>query len=130
MIKKIILIATFMSSILLAEMNWIPDLEDAYDVAEKENKIVMVMLSQEGCPGCEYMTDVVLKDDDVAKIFNRNFIAVYLDIHEDQVPLELKHFGTPTFYFLKADETILDVTRGTKNELDFLDKLENVKTLK
>ena len=126
--KKLLIIA-FLATSLLAQMNWIDDLEDAYDNAEANNKIIMVMLSQKGCPPCKYMKTIVFKNDNVIKEFNKSFLAVELDIHEDSVPLELVNFGTPTFYFLNADEEILDRFVGYKNEKDLLDELQKVKNL-
>ncbi len=117
---------TFLASSLFAQMNWIGDLEDAYDNVETNKKIIMVMLSQKGCPPCKYMKSIVFKDDKVIKEFNKSFLAVELDIHEDAVPLELENFGTPTFYFLNADEEILGRFVGYKNEKDFLDELDTV----
>ena len=128
--KKILIIMAFFATSLFAQMNWIGDLEDAYDNAEANHKIILVMLSQKGCPPCKYMKTIVFKDDKVIKEFNKNFIAVELDIHEDPVPLELPNFGTPTFYFLNADEEILDKFVGYKNQKDFLAKLEKVRNLK
>ena len=125
--KKILIIMLFLATSLFAQMNWIGDLEDAYDKAEANHKIILVMLSQKGCPPCKYMKTIVFKDDKVIKEFNKNFIAVELDIHEDSVPLELVNFGTPTFYFLNADEEILDRFVGYKNQKDFLAVLQEVK---
>ena len=125
--KKILLIMAFFATSLFAQMNWIGDLEDAYDNAESNHKIILVMLSQKGCPPCKYMKTIVFKDDKVIKEFNKSFIAVELDIHEDPVPLELPNFGTPTFYFLNADEEILGKFVGYKNQKDFLAKLQEVK---
>ncbi len=125
--KRMLLVVVFLTTTLFSSMNWVGELEDAYDKAEKENKIIMVMLSQKGCPACKYMKESVLRNESVIKVFNKNFIAVHLDIHEDYVPLALEHVVTPTFYFLNADEKILGVIHGSKNEKDLLDELEKVK---
>ena len=127
--KKILFILLFLINVYGAELNWINDLDDAYDVAEKENKIVFVILSQKGCPACKYMKNVVLKNADVIKEFNKDFIGVHLDIHHDSVPLELEHFVTPTLYFLNADEEILYRINGYKNDKEFLEALDTVKML-
>jgi len=95
-----------LASSLFADLNWLKDLDDAYDKAENEKKIVMVVLSQRGCPACIYMENVVFKNKDVIEFFNKYFIGVNLDIHHDSVPLELEHFVTPTIYFLTSDEKI------------------------
>ena len=127
--KKIILILLFVGTSLIAELNWIDDLDDAYDVAQEEHKIVFVILSQKGCPACNYMKDTVLKNKDVIKEFNKDFVAVHLDIHHDAVPLELEHFVTPTLYFLNADEEILFRINGYKNDKEFLEELDTVKMI-
>jgi len=128
--KKVVVSILLLASSLLADLNWMKDLDDAYDKAEVENKIVMVILVQQGCPACKYMEDIVLKDKDVIQIFNKNFIGVLLDIHHDSVPLELEHFVTPTIYFLTSEEEILYKIDGYKNEKEFIDELDTVLMLK
>jgi thioredoxin-related protein len=128
--KKILLILLLLVNVYGAKINWMNDIDDAYDVAEKEHKIVFVILSQVGCPACNYMKDVVLKNKDVIKEFNKGFIGVHLDIHHDSVPLELEHFVTPTLYFLSADEKILHRINGYKNDTEFIDELDTVQMLK
>ena len=125
--KKILLIMLFVATTLLASMNTVVELEDAYETAEKENKIVMVVLSQKGCPACKYMKDVVFKNKDVVKQFNKDFVAVHLDIHNDYVPLELEHVVTPTIYFLTNDEKIIGAIYGYKNDKDFMQILKKTK---
>ena len=124
--KKTVLIMLFIATTLLASMNSVVELEDAYDKAEQNNKIVMVVLSQKGCPACKYMKNVVFKNKDVVKQFNKNFIAVHLDIHKDYVPLELTHVVTPTIYFLNSDEKILGAVYGYKNDKDFMQILKKI----
>jgi len=128
--KNIILIMLFVTSSLFAQINWVKDLYDAYDIAEKEHKIVFVILSQKGCPACNYMKDVVLKNKTVIEKFNKGFVGVHLDIHEDPVPLELEHFVTPTLYFLNSDEEILYRINGYKNAKEFIDELKKVNLMK
>jgi len=129
MIKKILLTLLFIVNAHATQLNWISDLDDVYDIADKEHKIVFVILSQKGCPACKYMKNTVLKNKDVIKEFNKNFIGVHLDIHHDSVPLELEHFVTPTLFFLNADEEILYRINGYKNEKEFLDELDTVKMI-
>jgi len=124
--KKIFLTLMFIATSLFAEVHWFNNLEDAYDVAEKEHKILFVILSQEGCPACIYMKNVVLKDTNVMKNLNKNYISVHLDIHHDDIPLELEHFVTPTLYYLNSDEEILYRKNGYENVKELLDDLDSV----
>ena len=128
--NKILVMLLLLVNVYGAQLNWMSDLDDAYDVAEKEHKIVFVILSQKGCPACNYMKDVVLKNKDVIKEFNKDFIGVHLDIHHDSVPLELEHFVTPTLYFLSTDEEILHRINGYKNDKEFLEALDTAKMLR
>jgi len=127
--KKIIILMTLLVTIVSADIKWI-DMFDAYDVAKKENKTLMVMLSQKGCPGCEYMTDIVFEDKAVMSEFNKNFLGVHLDVHEDFIPDKFKYFATPTFYFVNANEKILKTFVGAKKSKAFIKVLKELETKK
>lgn len=128
--KKIFLIIAFLFTSAFSDINWAEDIEDAYEIAAKENKKVMVMLSRKGCPACEYMKGVVFEDKIFMSSFNKNFIAVHIDIHEDFVPEGLEYFATPTFYFLDADEKKLYRIDGAHNSKEFAEETEEVNLLK
>ena len=123
--KKIFLLLVLLSSMVFAELKWV-DYDDALELAEKENKIVMVMLSRVGCMGCEYMEDIVFKDKNILKQLDKDFIAVHVDIQEDFVPDGLTYIGTPTFHFVNKDEKQLDRIDGGVNAKDFANKLKVV----
>ena len=123
--KKLLLLSFFITS-LFAKLEW-GDIFDAFDEAKEQNKKVMIMLSQRGCSGCEYMKSVVLEDKNVQKVLKKEYIAVHIDIHEDSVPENLKYFATPTFYFLDKNETILKRLNGGQNAKDFLETLQKIK---
>ena len=129
--KNILLTGLFLVVSAFGDIQWAEDIEDAYEVAAKENKKVMVMLSRKGCPACEYMEGIVFKDKKFVKFFNKDFIAVHIDIHEGFVPEGLEYFATPTFYFLNADEKVLYRINGAHNSKEFTEELaEEVKSLK
>lgn len=127
--KKIFLVLLMMLTSLFAEVKY-TEMFDAYDIAEKENKLVLVMLSQKGCPGCQYMENVVFANKDISEYLAKEYITVHLDVHEDAVPMELEHFATPTFYFLDAEENILKRLDGGENAKDFLITLKAVRNKK
>ncbi len=124
--KKIVLVLLVLVSSVFAEINWV-GYDAAFEQAKKDNKVVMVMLSKEGCPACEYMIDIVFEDDNVIEEFNKDFIGVHLDIHEDYVPEDLTYIGTPTFYFLNKYGRKLDRIDGGANVRDFTAKMREVK---
>ena len=128
--KKIVLIILFLVSSVFADINWVEDIDDAYEIAAKENKKVMVMLSKEGCSACDYMKGIVFKDKNFSNRFNRGLVAVHIDIYKDFMPDGLEFFATPTFYFLDANEKIIHRINGAHNSKDFSEELELFNLLK
>jgi thioredoxin-related protein len=123
--KKILLIVSLLISSVFADVAWV-DYDDAIEFAEKENKLVMVMLSREGCSGCEYMKDIVFENDDISKILKENFISVHVDIQQDFIPSGLTYIGTPTFYFLDKNEKKLERIDGGRNAKSFMEILQKL----
>jgi len=124
--KKILLILSLLFSSLFADLDW-ESYDDALRLAEKENKLVMVMLSREGCPACEYMIDVVFEQENVTKEVYEKFIPVQLDIHKDFIPSGLTYIGTPTFHFINSHEAKVERIDGGVNAKEFLDIINSIK---
>jgi len=124
--KKILLGLLLLVTSVLADVEY-RDLFDAYDDAKAQHKTVMLMISQEGCPGCEYMESVVFNNTDVAKALKDNFIVIHIDKHKDSVPNGLEYFATPTFFFLDENEKVLKRLTGGENAKDFVATLEAMK---
>ncbi len=124
-VKKIVVIISMLATSLFAEIQWM-QYDEAFLKAKKENKIVMVMLSKEGCPACEYMKDIVFENDDVLDAFNKDFVGVHLDINDDYVPDRLAYIGTPTFHFLNKHESKIDRIDGGVNSRDFTLKMREL----
>ena len=99
---KIFLLLSVMAGCAMAELKWASSYDAALSQAAKEKKKVMVMLSREECPACEYMNDIVFEEKAVENEIQKNFVPVHLDIHKDFIPDGLGYIGTPTFHFLNA----------------------------
>ncbi len=125
--KKILALLTLTTSLLMAELNWVNSYDAALETAKKEGKMVMVMLSSEGCPACEYMKDIVFDDDNVIEELHMAFVPVHIDIHAQMVPSGLGYIGTPTFHFLTAEGKKIDRIDGGANVVDFTTKMREVK---
>ncbi len=117
----------FMAVGLMAEPDWSHSYEEVKLQASKENKQIMVMLSKEGCDACWYMEHIVFDDANVKQLVMDNFIPVYLDVENDEVPSEFHYIGTPTFYFMRpTGEKIVPRINGASNVKDFTDKLTSI----
>jgi len=122
---KIITILFLLLTSLVAKVEY-THIFDAYENAKKNDKLVLVMLSQKGCPGCKHMKDIVFEEKSVNSYMQKHFEIVHVDVYEEGAPDGLDFFGTPTFYILDADENILKRVNGGQNPQDFLKTLKSV----
>jgi len=124
---KIILALSILATCAFAELKWASSYDAALAQAAKEKKKVMVMLSREECPACEYMEEIVFEEKAVANEIHSNFIPVHLDIHKDFIPEGLGYIGTPTFHFLDAKGKKIGRHDGGANIPSFLGILGKMK---
>jgi thioredoxin-related protein len=105
MLKKLLLIGVLATGLFAASINWAPNYKEAVELAKKENKPIMLMLSQPGCPACIQMKDVIFKGDELlANEINTKFIPVEVNILKDDWNKKFRAFATPTFYFIDKNE--------------------------
>jgi thioredoxin-related protein len=126
--KYIFIFVIAFSSLLLAEPQWSDSHKEAMAQAQKEDKLVLVMLSQKGCDACWYMENVVFDDDDLVDEISKKFVWSYVDVQNDRVPSGLRYLGTPTFHFLDKEGKKLHRLDGYANIPDF--RKEVAKALK
>ncbi|GEM_PF-255096 len=124
--KRLLVGMILAAGTLCAELDWI-GYDEALTRAEDDGKIVMVMLSQEGCDACWYMDEVVFEDENVAAEIEMDFIPVHFDIKKDTIPKQFTYIGTPTFYFLTAQGDKIERLNGAANVKDFTDYIRDVK---
>ena len=127
--KKLLLTLILLTNTLMADLVWL-DYDIAVEQAQKSDKIVMVMLSQKGCPACKYMREIVFKDKNIEAKLSSDFLVVYTDIYTGFVEEGMSYAGTPTFYFLDKNEKTLDRFSGGVNVRDFSKKLIEVQVKK
>jgi len=104
--------------------------EKALQLAQKENKILMIKLTAEHCQYCKKMDREVFTKKEVISTLNKNFIAIEIDVDKDSIPLNIKRTMTPTFIFVNKNQKIISKIPGSWNKKDFLDILKSVKNKK
>ena len=114
------------ASTLYAELDWV-DYDKALEQAQNDGKIIMVMLSQEGCDACWYMEEVVFEDDNIVSELEMDFIPVHFDVKTDSFPKKLTYIGTPTFYFLNEKGEKIERLNGAANVKDFTGYMRDIK---
>lgn len=64
------------------EINW-QNWNDAYQIAQNENKTMLVFVQADWCHWCKRMNDKTFNKTEVSEIVNENFIAVKFDIEKE-----------------------------------------------
>lgn len=73
-------------------VNWWPWCDEAFEVAEKENKLVIVSIGYSSCHWCHVMAHECFEDRFIANLMNDNYICIKVDREErpdiDQLYME------------------------------------------
>lgn len=84
------------------ESSYFRDYNLALKVAQKEDKIIMLVLVADFCPWCKKFERKTLKNESISKLVKQNFIPVIVDNYRDTgfFPKELYTSKLPTIYFI------------------------------
>jgi uncharacterized protein YyaL (SSP411 family) len=63
-------------------VNWLPWSEEAFDLAKKENKLVLISIGYSACHWCHVMEHESFEDEEVATWMNRHFVCIKVDREE------------------------------------------------
>ena len=125
--KYLLLALAFGVSLLAHGLQFEHKFDVALQKAEHQNKEVMMMYSAEWCPECNYMKDVVFKDQKVADYIQKHFIVLTLDIQKDKLPKGFEYIGIPTFFFLDKNAKEKHRIIGGDKASKFLAELKALK---
>ena len=125
--KKILFILLLCSSISHAvELYHAKTFKQAQEEAIKKNKNILLFLTSRGCYYCAQMKKRTLKEEEVIRKINSDFIFVELDEHRKQYPSDIKVSGVPAMIFLdtKAKQVIKPVLGywGHKNFMGHINR--------
>ena len=101
-----------------------------YKSALKEQKVtgkpIMLDVVREGCHYCSNMEKNVFDDPEMSKWIEKRFIPVKIDQAKEKVPLGIKVYFNPSFFFIKNGKVVKKVP-GSWNIQDFKDLTEKIK---
>jgi len=104
--------------------------EHNFDVAkakaQKEDKILYVLITSETCRWCRKLEETTLKDDSITNTLTQHFISIDVIRDKDQYPPCLKAPMVPTSYFLTPDGRILYSVPGYWSSEDYASILGDV----
>ncbi|KYJ85559.1 hypothetical protein AS592_04115 [Sulfurovum riftiae] len=125
--KKVVMAyALLMATVLFAEIAWQPDLESAFDKAQKEQKVVMVMVEGEHCRWCKKMKYRTLGDESVEKRLVPYVTVKVMEENKKAVEALPKIDGVPTIFFMTADKELLESLVGYYKVDDFISFIDSV----
>ncbi len=128
-----VLFLLFANTILSAsETLFLNNYQEGLKKAQEEDKILMLMISQDGCPMCIYMKNNTLKDKNVTTYMKKYFISVEVNLGDKTYPKKFDTFVTPTFFFIepKTKEKLDEPLRGGAKAPVFLELLQQYVDLK
>jgi thiol:disulfide interchange protein len=125
--KSLLLFIAFTLVLFASELQYEHNFNKAVEKANKQNKEVMMMYSAVWCPECNYMKDIVFKDEKVLDYIQKHYVVLALDIQKDTLPKGFKYIGIPTFFFLNKDAKEKNQIIGGSKVNIFLQKLKALK---
>jgi thioredoxin-related protein len=108
----------------------VKDINKAFDLAKKENKLVMVEAMSETCHFCKKMYKEVLSKENIQEMISKNYIFLEIDVDKEKLPPILeKNYKkiTPSFFVLDKNKNLLNSYPGSWNEEDFKEILKENK---
>jgi len=116
----------FSTTLFAGEIVWQKDITAAFEKAQKENKVVMVMVGGEHCKWCEKMKHRTLSDDSVSERLEPYIMVKVMREDAEAVKYLPAINGVPTIFFLKADKKVLETVVGYYNIVDFAGFIDSV----
>lgn len=116
----------FSTTLFAGEIVWQKDITAAFEKAQKENKVVMVMVGGEHCKWCEKMKLRTLSDDSVLERLEPYIMVKVMKEDVEDVKDLPAIKGVPTIFFLKADKKVLETVVGYYNIVEFAGFIDSV----
>lgn len=108
------------------KMKYVYSLEEALNLAKKENKLVFFNCFADWATPCHSMNQLVFSDKDFADYMNNNFINLILDLsHRENIPIKEKYKVRffAHYLVLDADGQVVHRIAGGAPLPDFKDKI-------
>jgi uncharacterized protein YyaL (SSP411 family) len=93
-------------------VDWYPWGDEAFEVARRENKPVLLSIGYSACHWCHVMAHESFENEEIAKLMNENFVNIKVDreerpdldqIYMNAVQMMTHHGGWPMTVFLTPD---------------------------
>ncbi len=124
--RYIITILLMLSTLQADDITWNSSFAEAKAKAQKEDKIIYVVITSETCRWCRKLEATTLEDKVVIKNLNKKYAAVALTRGKDKYPPCLKAPMVPMTYFLAPDGRVIYSVPGYWQREDYLSMMGDV----
>jgi thioredoxin-related protein len=125
--KSIMLLLLLSGMLFCGETVWQKSLSDAFSVAEKEHKVVMVMVEGTHCRWCKKMRSQTLSSEKAIQALSA-FVNVRVNESDPSAMKVLPPLkGVPTIFFLYPDKRVIEHVEGYYSVEDFLSFIKDVR---
>jgi thioredoxin-related protein len=101
--------------------------EEARKLQKESGKIIMIDVVRTNCHYCSDMQKNVFDNKEISAWIEERFIPVKVNLDKQQLPLGLKVYFTPTFFFVNKEQKIVKKIPGSWSIEDFKDLTKNIK---
>jgi len=110
--KYIIILMLLSLSLLGDNLNWSNNYAQGLLDAEKENKIIYILITSQSCKWCRKFESTTLQNELIKKRLYSEFITIHLSRDEDIIPSIFKTAPIPRHYFVSKEGKIIYSSLG------------------
>ena len=94
--------------------------------SEDRGNLILLKVVRDDCHYCSDMEMNVFNEPSVHEYVKSNFVPVKINITHETMPLGLKAFMTPSFYFINSERKVIKRILGAYTRDDFSDMMQNI----
>lgn len=110
-------------------VNWVYSYDEALNLAQSDNRPVMIDFYADWCPPCKQMDATTYADDEVGAFLNENFVSLKVNVDRSNLHETYDITVIPTLVFLSPEETEIGIDSrivGARSPQVFLELVEAV----
>lgn len=128
---RLLLSILMLGSMLFASNElFINDYNKALELAKAEKKDVYMLVTSNSCRWCRKFEDITLKDQEIIKKLQEQYILLALNRDVDTIPEQYKVKRVPKHFFLTDKGEIIFAFLGYWNPDDFASFMQDVEKKK
>ena len=112
----------------VADLHWQKEVSATFELAKKEQKIVMVFVEGKNCRWCKKMKHRILSDEKVEKRLQPYILVKVMEENNESMKTLPEVQGVPTIFFMDAKRNVIEEVVGyfdVDGFITYIDSVEN-----